>query len=252
MANDGIGVRALKGLIETLEKAAVLEAFAKELGSEETRKKVLEEIKAEYPEGRAHDLLYVRLFCNARHKLEDLGRSATFAVRHVSEILEDVALLDRLQTVMESLEVYANIDRGYGSRPSQDNTRELRLLELLFKDDKYEYEARKLREAIAKTLNEVEEQEWETEQENAISALETAGFVRVEDDFLDGWRRMPDGQVVEEVVIEINTSRRHGIKEFGYKFSYERKDGTTVMALVDGKSGEFGKLLEAIAVPTAA
>ena len=246
----------LNGLIETLKKVAALEAAVKTIDSQDNRKAITDRLEAEYA-GREHkpdinSLMWVSLYGEARYKLEDIARTARYAVGHVDELTVDVALMERLQSALESLEVYANIDHGYGSRPMQDNTRELRLLEILVKSDDYDYERRKLQESIAETLNEVEEAEWEKEQENAIEALEKSGFSRVEDDYLDGYRRTQD-DVVEEVVIETNTSQRRGIKEFGYKFSYEKKQGTTVVALVGGKSGEFGKLIEvATASPTAA
>ena len=138
-------------------------------------------------------------------------------------LARSVALLERLAEVMHNeFDVSA-----------YEDSKELRLLELLATDD-YKSERRELQSALNRILGEVAEKQREIEYDGAVESLRAAGFVDVENDDFDGWQRG-----TEQVSTEI--TRNGG--EFGYKFRYER-DGREVL---EGVSGEFGKLLEAVA-----
>lgn len=231
-------VRQLKDIQAAL---TALIAQAELLDKDDTKKDVSADLEKRYPQDGRYQSPYPVLFGRLHMEVSKVGYLAT----HMDELIQDAELAERLQTVTERMEVYANIDRfGRGKGP-EDNTRELRLLEILTTDENYAYERRQLEAAIAKTLNAVEEGEWEAEYEKATTDMEAAGFVRVEDDILDGWRRIVDG-VVEEIVID--TVRNN--KDFSYKFEYEKKLPNGAV-LLNGKSGEFAKLLEVVGVPVA-
>lgn len=226
--------------IKELQTALVaLVAEAVNLDKDETKKAVSADLEARYKPTGGYESPYPVLFGRLHMEVTRMS----YRAENLTEVIRDLELMERLLAVMERFEVYANIGfRG------EDNTRELRLLEILAENDEYDYERRQLESAIAKALNGVEESEWEKEYEGAIETMEAAGFERVEDDILDGWRRTVDG-VVEEVVIEIVRKNR----DFGYKFEYEKKLPSGAV-LLNGKSGEFKKLLEVagIAAPVAA
>lgn len=204
------------------------------LDSEKSKDEIVKELKDRYGDS-GYVSPYPVLFARLHIKVRQLN----WRVENLNDVMRDVDLAERLLNVMERFEVYANIGfRG------EDNTRELRLLELLATSDKYDYERRQLQGAIQKALDDVQEQESEAERDNAIEKIHEAGFETCETDDFDGYVRM-SGSSDERIRIDINQTA----EKFGYEFSYE-VDGQVV---AEGQSGEFNKLLEAVgAVPKAA
>lgn len=164
------------------------------------------------------------------------AKQAEHALALLADAQRDVAILERLQAVMEELGVYANID----TFTKQDNTRELKMLEVMVKDGElYRFDLREMKKALREGIDNAEEDMWDTEAENARNSLGAAGFSVVEDDW-DNWHRSTGEGQTETVRIEMDSDRK---PVAGYKFEYTR-NGEIICA---GRSGEFATLIAHIA-----
>ena len=181
---------------------------------------------------------YPSMFGQLSAMADMAAREASYALKTLQRAQKSAAPMERLQAVMENFDVMANT----GCLGGEDNTRELQLLELLANKDRYRYEKRELYAQIADTLGAVEDAEWESEKEETESALESAGFARVERDDFEGWER---GK--EHVTIEMTHARKYSPRNSnpqftGYEFRYTRDR----LDVLFGVSGEFSKLVDVV------
>ena len=132
-----------------------------------------------------------------------------------------VAILERLWIACDKLGIYVPTDGGDSDLP---------WLEKLVSGD-YRSEASDLSEKIAEAISEIRKEEYDREAETAVDALKDAGFVYDEEP--EVWHRAGETVTIEH---------KHNGGDWWYTFQYYHPDGTRV----SGKSGEFGKLLDAI------
>jgi len=149
---------------------------------------------------------------------------AASQLKHAAWLIEqaapDIAWGERCAALCESLGIDA------------DN---IESLETMARESRYRTEARHLTESITAAAGEVRDAEREIEQERAQRALGEAGFVEVYRDDFEGWER---GGM--RATIELKHIPRSS--DFWYEFTLS-VDGNETLS---GKSGEFGKLLEAV------
>lgn len=187
-----------------------------------------EEFKAKY---RPHE------YAAASGLLAAIAFSTVHSIRgYLSNMLAyaepQIAYGERLVAVCEAL----GIDEG-----------NLAELEILATDPRYKSERDDVRKLIASQAGGVKDDAREREYENSCKMLEAGGFVPdpEDDDILT--RTTPGTGASQENAgrferIQIETKRRHS--DFWYEFTLERNE----QEVLNGRSGEFFRLLEAVGI----